>query len=380
MDNPRLYIIEDKIKDKKLKYDFIAKYEGSDGNKENFIILYKRLHKHDKSQKLDNPWVDISSTIDAYYDEDDEDGKNLRELYQAPPIKPELSITMPNKRYLVFASNTLDRNETVPIFDLLEEKVIMRPVIEKSQSKAPEAMDIQPEKVSEAMDIPPENNHEAEVLTRYNPNPEYKKVVGFLNIDGRKLRNLDIYKITYWRGMDFIGRYERFVDPNFDSRDPIDEEPYLLFTILFKRGRDLNINLPGFNVSRSYTYSYPWIKPEVPCCLKLEKDKNIIDEVDPCEIIEPRLEIPLTNLKNEDYIIEYSDYLDNNGLIEVFNEKTDSIEYASVEYFSTMDASSMDTKDASSMDTSGGKRRKSRRRTKRRRKGKKARKSRRHRK
>ena len=115
MDDPRLYIIEDK----KTKYDFIAKYEGSNGNKENFIILYKRLHKHDKSQKLDNPWVDINSTIDAYYDEDDEDdedGKNPRKLGQAPPIKTELSITMPNDRYVVFASNTLDRNEPVPIF------------------------------------------------------------------------------------------------------------------------------------------------------------------------------------------------------------------------------------------------------------------------
>jgi hypothetical protein len=228
------------------------------------------------------------------------------------------------------------------------------------------------------MDIPPENNHEAEVLTRYNPNPEYKNVVGFLTIDGRKSRNLDIYKITH-ENMNFIGRYERFVDPNFDLVRPIGEEPYLLFTILFKRGQDLNINLPGFNVSRSYTYtySYPWIKPEVPYCLKLEKvkDKNIIDEVDPCEIINPRLEITLSNLSNGRYFIEYSDYLDNNGLIEVFNEEIHSIEYASVKYFSTMD-----TKDASSMDTSGGKRRKSRRRTKKRRKGKKARKSRRYRK
>lgn len=215
------------------------------------------------------------------------------------------------------------------------------------------------------MDTTTEKDHEAEVLTEYNPNPEYKQVVGFLGFNARKSRNLDIYKITDYgyTGIDFIGRYERFVDPNFELGRSTDDKPYLLFTILFKRPRP-----PPLENNKSYTYL--WIKPEVPYCLKLRKytDRYEIEEINPREIIEPELKIKLEDLQLENYIVEYSDYLDNNGPIEVFDEKSNSIVYYHI-------------KDASSMDIAGGKRRKNRRRrTKRRRKSKKARKSRRHRK
>jgi hypothetical protein len=378
------------------RYDFLGRYNGYDRKTQDlhFTILYFRVKSRDNS----NPWVNIFERYDDghpydveyKFDSDRERYISRKLMEKAIDFRMKFNSKDIKSRYKIYGWLDPARAELIPVFfsPLFLERKDPVGLVELTYASSlimPHEKVRSSEHYTDAKKAIPESYPLPEykmimrpilldkpVLIEYNPNPTYKREIGHLTFEGRKERNLTIYKITDRRysEMVFIARYIDFVDKSIKTG-----EVYLHFKILFKHSTRM---IPDKN-------KHLWTKVDDPVRLELTSDNTVMVRQRNV-FMDPDLHLDVTGITNDldTYIIESSDYLDKNGLIEVgvpYSEEMDidvddSKEPSSSQeesqasgYMDSVDMDTEETQDSGDMEI-GGKRRKSRRRTKRSKKSK----------